>query len=784
MTLHTEPSHDAARRPEGRLKNRSPELAARRAAWSARADQQAGPSRSTIYDWASMCAAPAVQLRAFDVSCADLHDAIAVGNHEVWGDPLPAHLPGGAVQLRARMAGERRDAEDPHRTAASGFMGGGGGLPHLGAIQRAFGRHDVSGVRAHVGGPASEAAQALGAEAYTSGDRIAFSSSPDLFLAAHEAAHVVQQRAGVSLPGGMGQVGDRYERHADEVAAMVVNGGNAESVLDRMVGGGGGAAIQCRSLPLSGADAGGRNAEPNYAEKNAEHHERQRLEAELAGKERGVGLGSLDHSGTRQFELVSVAISGTFPKAVGPADLTLKGLCKYEAAAVREGEGDSETELEAEIEVNLELEISVLKLYVGGTGRLRITLPGAVLAGELGASAMSQVVARAASHAVKACLQRDGGAILKRLSTVHAQAEAGWAAATEAYRAALVAAMTEANEEQGFGSFEADPVIARFVGVARDFTKGMLDLGAAKATRDAGGLPSGYTDLLRHLCSAKGVVAGLGIPPAGRLDKAVLGQHMNEAWRAGSAFDQIRATLRERAQGLTLPSMSVAAPPKFIGDLGLQVGFAAELGKGRPSAEGKAQALMRVKSAEPAKAAADPANGSSVDLEVGVRLTASVSVPMGKRTATFAAEYSRFGAPRGEGKDERELKVAGSIVVDASRPGAEVAQQVGESARAAIGGSGAALFEGKPDAGSLSAICRAFARNFVSSGERQSSTALEVEFAYDFKEKLTVKTLAKQSHGLKTDLVSASLEAGAGVEMTFKVPRRAEPSERRGASRG
>ena len=92
MTLHTASGNDAARAPEGRLKNRSPELAARRAAWSERA-AEARPQRSTIYDWASFSAAPAVQLRAFDASCADLHDAIAVGNHEVWGDPLPAHLP-------------------------------------------------------------------------------------------------------------------------------------------------------------------------------------------------------------------------------------------------------------------------------------------------------------------------------------------------------------------------------------------------------------------------------------------------------------------------------------------------------------------------------------------------------------------------------------------------------------------------------------------------------------------------------------------------------------------
>lgn len=237
MTLQTEPSHDAARRPEGRLKNRSPELAARRADWSARAEQQAGPSRSTIYDWAAFSAAPAVQLRAFDVSCADLHDAIAVGNHEVWGDPLPGHLPGGAVQLRARLSQHRR-AEEVHRVAESGLAGTASKLPHAEKIQEAFGHHDLSGVSAHVDGAASEASERLGAHGYASGSSVAFAGSPDLFTAAHEAAHVIQQRGGVALSDGVGRGGDIYERHADEVAGLVVRGQSAEATLDRMVGAG------------------------------------------------------------------------------------------------------------------------------------------------------------------------------------------------------------------------------------------------------------------------------------------------------------------------------------------------------------------------------------------------------------------------------------------------------------------------------------------------------------------------------------------------------------------
>jgi hypothetical protein len=49
---------------------------------------------------------------------------------------------------------------------------------------------------------------------------------------------VVQQRAGVQLKGGVGEVGDRYERHADDVADRVVQGKSAESLLDQFAGGG------------------------------------------------------------------------------------------------------------------------------------------------------------------------------------------------------------------------------------------------------------------------------------------------------------------------------------------------------------------------------------------------------------------------------------------------------------------------------------------------------------------------------------------------------------------
>ncbi|HEX7843177.1 MAG TPA: DUF4157 domain-containing protein [Kofleriaceae bacterium] len=51
-------------------------------------------------------------------------------------------------------------------------------LPHLEQIRRLLGRHDVRCVRAHVGGPAAEAARALGAQAYTNVNRAAFAELP------------------------------------------------------------------------------------------------------------------------------------------------------------------------------------------------------------------------------------------------------------------------------------------------------------------------------------------------------------------------------------------------------------------------------------------------------------------------------------------------------------------------------------------------------------------------------------------------------------------------------
>ena len=76
----------------------------------------------------------------------------------------------------------------------------------------------------------------MGAQAFATGDHVAFANSPDLHTAAHEAAHVVQQRAGVQLKAGVGETGDAHEDHADRVADRVVAGRSAEDLLDRYAG--------------------------------------------------------------------------------------------------------------------------------------------------------------------------------------------------------------------------------------------------------------------------------------------------------------------------------------------------------------------------------------------------------------------------------------------------------------------------------------------------------------------------------------------------------------------
>ncbi|MCG8423493.1 MAG: DUF4157 domain-containing protein, partial [Proteobacteria bacterium] len=124
-----------------------------------------------------------------------------------------------------------RSPDNIHRHARVGLREANQPLPHGERIQASFGRHDISDVRVDVGGSAASASRGMGALAFTSGSRIGFRDPPSLRLAAHEAAHVVQQRQGVHLEDDVGRPGDSHERHADAVADRVVAGGSAEDLL-------------------------------------------------------------------------------------------------------------------------------------------------------------------------------------------------------------------------------------------------------------------------------------------------------------------------------------------------------------------------------------------------------------------------------------------------------------------------------------------------------------------------------------------------------------------------
>jgi hypothetical protein len=151
------------------------------------------------------------------------------------------------VQMLAPGGGEK--APDVHAAAAQGVSGGGGALPYAAQIQRSFGGYDISNVQAHTDAAAAKASASMGANAYATGNHVVLGDGgKDLHTVAHEAAHVVQQRAGVQLSGGVGKAGDAYEQHADKVADAVVAGKSAEPILAEMAGGASSGAVQQKAV--------------------------------------------------------------------------------------------------------------------------------------------------------------------------------------------------------------------------------------------------------------------------------------------------------------------------------------------------------------------------------------------------------------------------------------------------------------------------------------------------------------------------------------------------------
>ncbi len=107
-------------------------------------------------------------------------------------------------------------------------------MPFRKKIQRSFGRHSIAHLSAHQGPAATTHTAALGGDAFAFDRHVVFGATPDLRLAAHEAAHGVLQQHGAVPPGGIGREGDAHERVADAIADRVVAGISAAPLLDRV----------------------------------------------------------------------------------------------------------------------------------------------------------------------------------------------------------------------------------------------------------------------------------------------------------------------------------------------------------------------------------------------------------------------------------------------------------------------------------------------------------------------------------------------------------------------
>lgn len=217
--------------------------------------------------------------RSSSLSPEDVRRPDAAALRGVGGNQATTRLLAGPLQAKPlaawRSSLARGDDTSPHEHAARGVHGPGARLPHLGELQPLFGEHDLAGVSAHLGERARMACEATGAAAYASGDRVAFAdASPSLHTVAHEAAHVLQQRAGVRLAGDLGAAGDPYERHADRVADAVVRGRPVAAMFPASVAPAGGRAPVQRLMSRAAlvATAG----EPK-ADTFGGHHHRSKL---------------------------------------------------------------------------------------------------------------------------------------------------------------------------------------------------------------------------------------------------------------------------------------------------------------------------------------------------------------------------------------------------------------------------------------------------------------------------------------------------------------------------
>ncbi len=155
------------------------------------------------------------------------------------GDEANGPAPGrrtltAALQRKARSSAPADSADAAPAAADTAFSGAGHEVPHRARMEEAFGR-TFGDVLAHTDAAASGAADAIGADAFAMGNRIAFADrAPDEQLVAHELTHVVQQGAGTPhvAAKGVSSPGDAAEVEADRVADAVAAGGKAGAIRE------------------------------------------------------------------------------------------------------------------------------------------------------------------------------------------------------------------------------------------------------------------------------------------------------------------------------------------------------------------------------------------------------------------------------------------------------------------------------------------------------------------------------------------------------------------------
>jgi len=210
--------------------------------------------------------------------------ALAGDHAESGHESLGADYAGGSLfadsvgpAAAATTANGVEGKENPTTVAEEGFQGKATALPFRSQLERSFGV-PLGGVQAHTDENAQAASAKLGANAFASGNRVAFSTpNPSMALVAHELTHVLQHTgtgaAKKSTNGGSGNIETSGEQEAEDVQAAVASGRAASTALqgDGKASGGGGGVAAGQKPALSSPFSTGMTFSPSGLEQSASY---------------------------------------------------------------------------------------------------------------------------------------------------------------------------------------------------------------------------------------------------------------------------------------------------------------------------------------------------------------------------------------------------------------------------------------------------------------------------------------------------------------------------------